>query len=404
MIKKIAFDQLRPGMFVHDLNCGWLQHPFLRNRFKVHTDEDIQKFSQYGIREVYIDTLLGLDVADAQTEEEVKAEVHEKMMKVAEAHPPRPHPRPVKEELTVARQIHHEANQAVHTIMSDIRVGKQIEVEQVDPVVERITESILRNRDALISLGRIKQRDTYTFQHSVNVCALLISFCNAMEFDANTIREAGLGGLLHDIGKMKVPLSILNKPGSLSEKEFDVMKAHVTLGRAILLETPNIPETAIIVAGQHHERYDGTGYPDKLHNEEISLFGQMASIVDVYDALTSNRIYHQGEEPTAVLRKLYEWSKFHFDEELVQRFIRTIGIYPVGSLVSLESGRLGIVIEQGQESLLKPVVRVIFDLKQGFKITPKDVDLAKPVGQGGADRIVGYELPEKWKLNPFEYI
>jgi len=404
MIKKIAFDQLRPGMFVHDLNCGWLQHPFLRNRFKVHTDEDIQKFSQYGIREVYIDTLLGLDVADAQTEEEVKAEVHEKMVQVVEAHPIRPHPRPMREELTVARQVHHEANQAVHTIMSDIRVGKQIEVEQVNPVVERITESILRNRDALISLGRIKQKDTYTFQHSVNVCALLVSFCNAMEFDAVVIREIGLGGLLHDIGKMKVPLSILNKPGSLSEKEFEVMKAHVTLGQEILQETPNIPESAIIVAGQHHERYDGTGYPGQLKYDQISVFGQMASIVDVYDALTSNRIYHTGEEPTGVLRKLYEWSKFHFDQELVQRFIRTIGIYPVGSLVSLESGRLGIVIEQGQESLLKPVVRVIFDLKQGFKLTPRDVDLGKPVGQGGADRIVGYELPDKWKLDPFEYI
>lgn len=404
MIKKIAFEDLRPGMFIHDLNCGWLQHPFLRNRFKVHSDEEIQKFAQYGIREVYIDTVLGLDVADAQTEEEVKAEVHEKMVKAVEARPVRPHPRPVKEELAVARQVHQEANQAVHAIMSDIRVGKQIEVEQVNPVVERVTESILRNRDALISLGRIKQRDTYTFQHSVNVCALLVSFCNSLEFDANVIREAGIGGLLHDIGKMKVPLSILNKPGSLNEKEFEVMKAHVTLGRDILLETPNIPETAILVAGQHHERFDGTGYPGKLHNEEISLFGQMAAIVDVYDALTSNRIYHQGEEPTGVLRKLYEWSKFHFDEELVQRFIRTIGIYPVGSLVSLESGRLGIVIEQGQESLLKPVVRVIFDLKQGFKITPKDVDLSMPVGKGGADRIVGYELPEKWKLNPFEYL
>jgi len=404
MIKKIATEQLRPGMFIHDLNCGWMEHPFMHNHFKIESHAEIEKITHIGIREVYIDTELGLDVKDAQTEEDVRAEIHEKMVKVVQAHPVRPHPRPVKEELVVAKQVHHEANQAVHSIMTDIRVGKQIEIEQVNPVVERITDSILRNRDALISLGRIKERDNYTFQHSVNVCALLVSFSNALDFEPAIIRELGIGGLLHDIGKMKVPLSILNKPGPLTEKEFEAMKSHAALGRDILRETPNIPDNAIMVAGQHHERYDGTGYPDKLKSEEISMFGQMAAIVDVYDALTSNRVYHKGEEPTGVLRKLYEWSKFHFDVELVQHFIRTIGIYPIGSLVSLESGRLAVVVEQGQESLLRPIVRVIFDLKRGFKITPMNIDLAQPVGKGGADRIVGYELPEKWKINPFDYL
>lgn len=404
MIKKIATEQLRPGMFVHDLNCGWMEHPFMHNHFKVESHAEIEKITHIGIREVYIDTELGLDVKDAQTEEDVRAEIHDKMVKVVQAHPVRPRPRPVKEEMAAAKQVHHEANQAVHSIMTDIRVGKQIEVEQIDPVVERITDSILRNRDALISLGRIKERDNYTFQHSVNVCALLVSFSNALDFEPATIREVGIGGLLHDIGKMKVPLSILNKPGPLTEKEFEAMKSHAALGRDILRETPNIPDNAIMVAGQHHERYDGTGYPDQLKSDEISRFGQMAAIVDVYDALTSNRVYHKGEEPTGVLRKLYEWSKFHFDVELVQHFIRTIGIYPIGSLVSLESGRLAVVVEQGQESLLRPIVRVIFDLKQGFKITPKNIDLSQPVGKGGADRIVGYELPEKWKINPFDYL
>jgi putative nucleotidyltransferase with HDIG domain len=262
MIKKIATEQLRPGMFIHDLNCGWMEHPFMHNRFKVEGHAEIEKITHIGIREVYIDTDLGLDVKDAQTEEDVRAEIHEKMIKVVQAHPVRPHPRPVREELVVAKQVQHEANQAVHSIMTDIRMGKQIEVEQVNPVVERITDSILRNRDALISLGRIKERDNYTFQHSVNVCALLVSFCNALDVEPNVIREVGIGGLLHDIGKMKVPLAILNKPGPLTEKEFNAMKAHAPLGRDMLRETPNIPDTAIMVTGQHHERYDGTGYPD----------------------------------------------------------------------------------------------------------------------------------------------
>ncbi len=325
------------------------------------------------------------------------------MEEVAGAAPSPPH-RSVREEITVAHKVHAEAHQVVHTLLQDVRMGKQIEREQADHVVERITESILRNRDALVSLSRIKQQDDYTFQHSVSVCALLVSFCHASGMKPEDVQEVGVGGLLHDIGKMRVPLSILNKPGRLTEEEFEVMKSHVAEGCAILEKTPGISEMARMVAAQHHERHDGTGYPGKLKGEEISAFGKMASVVDVYDALTSNRCYHKGEEPTDVLRKLFEWSKHHFDESMVQHFIRAIGIYPVGSLVRLESGRLAVVVERGEESLLRPVVRVIYDAKNHCSLTPKDVDLAKPVGQGGADRIVSHELPETWQLNPFQYL
>jgi putative nucleotidyltransferase with HDIG domain len=286
----------------------------------------------------------------------------------------------------------------VHSIMTDIRLGKQIEVEKVEPVVERVTESIFRNKDALTSLSRIKQKDNYTFQHSVSVCALLVSFTRAMEYERDVILEVGIGGLLHDIGKMKVPDAVLNKPGALTASEFTVMQSHAALGRDLLKETRDIPETAILVASQHHERFDGTGYPDKLKDGAISTFGQMAAIVDVYDALTSNRIYHKGMEPTAALKKLFEWSKFHFNEELVQHFIRVIGIYPVGSLVSLESGQLAVVVQQGEKNLLQPLVRVIFDLEKGF-ITPRDLDLAD-----SHDHIVYHELPDKWGIDPFKYI
>jgi HD-GYP domain-containing protein (c-di-GMP phosphodiesterase class II) len=160
-----------------------------------------------------------------------------------------------------------------------------------------------------------------------------------------------------------------------------------------------VPEVAIMITGQHHERYDGTGYPDKLKKDEISPLGQMASIVDVYDALTSNRVYHKGMEPTAALKKLFEWSKFHFNAGLLERFICLIGIYPVGTLVKLESGILAVVVNPGTESLLRPIVRTVFDTKRELYVTPQDIDLAKKL-----DSIVQYESPLNWGIDPFKYI
>jgi len=231
------------------------------------------------------------------------------------------------------------------------------------------------------------------------VCALLVAFSREMDFDKDVVLNAGLGGLLHDIGKMKVPDHILNKPGSLSESEFVVMKSHAALGRDLLRQTPGIPDIAVSITGQHHERVDGTGYPDKLKKDEISTFGQMAAIVDVYDALTSDRVYHKGMEPTAALKKLFEWSKFHFNPEMVQRFICLIGIYPVGSLVKLESGMLAVVITAGTESLLRPVVRIVFDIKRNHFVTPYDIDLSNKL-----DQIIQYESPHSWSINPFDFI
>lgn len=401
MIKRIRSDQLKPGMFIHDLNCGWMEHPFALNAFKINDEKTIAKIISSGIRELYIDASKGLDVADAQTHEEFHAELNEKITALAEKHVIKSlPPTPLKEEIHMAKTIHSEAHQVVHTLMSDIRMGKQIELAKTTPVVEHITDSIFRNRDAFISLSRIKNKDEYTFQHSVSVCALLVAFTRTMEYEDDVIMEAGTGGLLHDIGKMKIPDHILNKPGPLVDSEFSVMQSHAAIGRELLKQTPGVPELAVMITGQHHERHDGTGYPDKLKGDEISHLGQMASIVDVYDALTSNRIYHQGLEPTAALKKLFEWSKFHFNPDLVQHFICMIGIYPVGSLVRLKSGLLGVVINSGSENLLRPVVRVVFDIKHERSITPHDIDLSAQLD----DSIVQHESSHSWGINPFQYI
>ena len=403
MTKKISIAQLKPGMYVSDIGSDWMSHPFLRSAFAVKDEAMVQKIAESGIHELYIDPERGDDVADAPTKQEVVEELEREMLEAATA------PAPARkitaaEELVRARKIHGEANLIIRNIMQDVRLGKQVTIEKAEPVVEKLTDSILRNGGALLSLCRVKNKDDYTFQHSVSVCALQVSFCRALGLDAGTIHLAGVGGLLHDIGKVKVPDKILNKPGRLTEDEFTVMKCHVVESRKILSETEGISETSIQVAAQHHERHDGSGYPEGLKGEAISQMGQMAAICDVYDAITSNRVYHKGMAPHEALRKIFEWSKFHFNPVLVQSFLRAIGIYPVGTLVMLESGRMGVVLEQAEGNLLQPTVRVFYDSKREQYLPPQEVDLSKPLGHGGGDKITSHEAPEKWGMDPMKFL
>ena len=403
MIKKIRVEQLKPGMYIHDMNCGWMEHPFFSGSLMVKNEKTIGQIIGNGIREVYIDTGKGLDVVDAPTESEVKAEIEHRMIALVQQ-TGQAESASLHDELAKSRKVHSEANRIVHSIMQDVRIGKQIELEQVDPVVEHLTDSILRNKDALLSLCRIKQKDDYTFLHSVSIGALLISFARALGLDRNVIRLLGIGGMLHDIGKMKVPDEVLNKPGKLSDEEFAIMKSHVVYSRDILSETPGIDQISLDVAAQHHERHDGSGYPLGLKGSEMSVYGQMAAIVDVYDAITSDRCYHKGMEPTVALRKMFEWSRFHFNPELIHTFVRTIGIYPVGTLVMLESGKIGIVIAQNDKTLTQPLVRVVFNSRKIHYVAPEDIDLSKPFGKGGEDRIVSHESPAKWGIDPQKFL
>jgi putative nucleotidyltransferase with HDIG domain len=400
MIKKVPTTELKLGMFIHDLNCGWMEHSFLRNSFMLRREGDLLKLQESAIREVYIDTVKGLDCSWAPTREEVRADLTARMLEGAHATPPPPDVHTTHaEELVFARQIMHEANAVIHSVLDDARLGRQIQVERVQPAVRRITASILRNQGTLVSLCRLREGDSYTFQHSVSVATLLVAFARAVGLDLKDVHEAGMGGMLHDLGKMRVPDHILNKPGKLTDEEYRIMKDHVVLGVEVLKATPDISLTVMQVASEHHERYEGSGYPNRLKGEAISQLGRMAAIVDVYDALTSNRIYHKGMEPTDALTKLFEWSDHHFDPLLVQYFIQAIGIYPVGSLVRLESGRLAVVIEQGAQDLLHPKVRVVFDLVRRQALAPFDLDLAT-----GEDAIAASVNPGEWELDPFDYL
>lgn len=403
MIKKIPVSSLKTGMYLHDLNVGWMDHPFVRSQFTIANEAEIAKIIDLGVRELYIDTARGLDIGDhAPTAKEVKAEIEAEIRKAIDE------PLLIRvsaaEEMARARKVHQQAHKVVRSVMADVRLGQAVQMEQVEEVVEAITESILRNAGALIGLSGIKDKDEYTFLHSVSVCTLLVTFARSMGMDAESVRLAGIGGLLHDTGKMKVPNEILNKPGKFSDEEFAIMKTHPEEGWKIIREIPGIHEVPLDITLHHHERVDGSGYPHKLAGDEISQFAKMAAIVDVYDAITSDRCYHKGMPAPEGLRKLWEWSKFHFDPQLVQAFMRTVGIYPVGSLVKLESGRLAVVIDQNEGSLLTPTVKAIFSTKSNAYIQPLEIDLSKPMGKGGADRVVSHEDPAKWKIDIGRYL
>lgn len=403
MFKKVDSSQLKVGMYVHDLSCDWMTHPFMRNRFLLRSDDEIRKIIAAGIHDVVIDNSKGLDVQDAPTVAQAAAAIERELVQIASA------PQLVTRvslgmELARATQLRKQATGLVRTVMADVRLGNAVDLDRVQPMVEDITESILRNPGALVGLLRIKTKDDYTFLHSISVCALMVAFCRSRGLDAATTRQAGLGGLLHDTGKALVPDAILNKPGPLSPEEFALVKRHPRDGHAILLQTPEVGPIPLDITLHHHERRDGSGYPDGLAGDAIGELAQMAAIVDVYDALTSERSYHKAIPAADALRKIYEWSRFHFNPMFAQDFMRCVGIYPVGTMVKLESGRLAVVIEAHESNLLAPKVNVFFSTRSNAYIKPETVDLSRGLGFGGGDKIVGHESAAKWQVDPMRFL
>ena len=403
MLKKIDSSQLRVGMAIHDLDCGWMEHPFVRARFVLTSEDEIRKIVQAGIRGVVIDCSRGLDVAEAPTLAETQAQTEKEVAEIA-ARPVKPARTTLADEMQRAVNIRRQAVGLVRTVMQDARLGKAVELDNVSPVVQNIIESILRNSGALLGLVRIKTKDDYTFLHSVSVCTLLVAFCRSRGMDDETIYQAGIGGLLHDTGKALVPDHILNKAGRLTDEEFAIIRKHPRDGYDILRQTPEIGQIPLDITLHHHERRDGSGYPDRQAEGQISELAQMAAIVDVYDAITSDRCYHKGMPAADALRKIYEWSKFHFSPSLTQEFMRCVGIYPVGTMVMLESGRLGVVVEPHESNLLTPKVNVFFNTRSQTYIRPELLDLSRALGFGGGDKIVRHESPEKWRVDPNRFL
>jgi HD-GYP domain-containing protein (c-di-GMP phosphodiesterase class II) len=408
MLKKINIEHLRVGMHLHELCGSWMEHPFWRTRFVINDPKDIRLIAESGITEVWIDIKKGIDVPlESESKEQVEAEVDAALVKTAAAPPPPappkvpPKPVAMAEEVQRAVKICAEAKSAVVSMFHEVRMGKAISAEAAGELVDEISSSVMRNPGALISLARLKTADDYTYMHSVAVCALMVALAGKLGLDEKQTRDAGMSGLLHDLGKAMMPMEVLNKPGKLTDEEFRIIKSHPEEGHRLLLEGGTVGAVPLDVCLHHHEKVDGSGYPHRLKDEQISEFAKMGAVCDVYDAITSNRPYKSGWDPAESIRKMTEWCNGHFDARIFQGFVRSIGIYPVGSLVRLSSGRLAVVIEQSEKSLLTPRIKVFFSTKSQVYIPPELIDLTRP---GVSEKIVAREDPAKWGIKNMDQL
>lgn len=390
-------------MFIQELKGSWMDHPFWKKAFKLEDPADLIKLQKSVIKEVVIDISKGLDVAEPETLTAAQPEITEKPQeKVApiEAAPvrqERPKPKRVTadEERARAKQVISASKKAVASMFGDARMGKAIKAEAAMQFVDDIASSVMRNEGALISLVRLKTKDDYTYMHSVAVCALMVALANELGLSEAEAKQAGLAGLLHDIGKAAIPMDVLNKPGALSDDEFALVKLHPERGHEMLLQAGIGDPVALDVCLHHHEKVNGAGYPHKLKTEQISLFAKMGAVCDVYDAITSNRPYKAGWEPGVSLQRMAQWEG-HFDDTIFKAFVKSVGIYPIGSMVLLKSGKLAVVIDQSPKSLLTPIVKVFFSTRSKSRLPIDIVDLSKP---GVQDSIVGHEDPALWGIH-----
>ncbi|HEY4212746.1 MAG TPA: HD-GYP domain-containing protein [Steroidobacteraceae bacterium] len=388
MLKKIPVNQLTVGMFIHGFEESWLKHPFWRNKFLIRDEATLREIQKSGVKTCLIDISQGDDVKPVKPLESAAT------LKVLETPAARPKKVEMADELQRAAQLRARSAETMRHMFTEVRLGNAIEPDVCAPLVDDVVESINRHPDALLSLARLKTADEYTYMHSVAVCALMVSLGRQLGFSDGQCREAGMAGMMHDLGKAAMPQDVLNKPGKLTDEEFAIIKQHPVRGYEMLAPGPKITDGVRDVARHHHERFDGTGYPDRLAGEKISQLARMSAVCDVYDAVTSDRPYKAGWDPAHSLSQMASW-KGHFDPAIFQMFVKSVGIYPTGSLVRMKSGRLAVVMEQNTAILTKPIVKLFFSTKAGLPLKPQVLDLSNA---NTSDQIESRELPENWNF------
>lgn len=397
MQKIIKVSDLQPGMYLFKICGAWVEHSFWKEHF-VLTNEHINLLKQKDIVEVVVDF-------SKSTLNTTKSS-HHNVFNVTSSIPSQEDVSPTRnvdktsfsKEVQQAKSIIKNARMVVQKLFTQARMGHTINSEEVNLLVNEIGDSLLRHENALISLVSIKNKDNYTYMHSIAVCALMTLLSIKLGHNEQQKQQAGIAGLLHDIGKIFVPLEILNKPGQLTDKEFDVMKKHSSQGYELLKSFHNVSADVLNVCLHHHEKYNGTGYPSQLKGEDIPLITRMATICDTYDAITSDRPYKKAWSPTFAIKQMSQWTG-HFDPVIFRAFVSTLGIYPVGSIVKLNNGHVGVVVEKCETNLLTPKVKTFFSSKNNLRIPPAVIDLSQP---NIVEKILSYD--NSFKLQDIEHI
>ncbi|MBI5375472.1 MAG: HD-GYP domain-containing protein [Candidatus Schekmanbacteria bacterium] len=407
MIKKVRVEELETGMFIVDINAPWCYHPFFTNKIRVKGTKEIDKLKKYQINEVYIDTDLGKDSKQTVPIEKANKTIETKIKLTFSALSEKPatiekaitkeKAHPNNDELEFAKETYEKTKKTITDELQKIRLEKLVTPEHIEQSITLIVDSITQNPEPMLIMTNLQTNDEYTFKHSINVAVLSILFGTHLNFSKKDLEIIGIGGLLHDCGKMKIPQEILNKPGLLSPDEFLEIKKHPDFGADFLESTGLFDRRSVLVALQHHEKYSGGGYPTGNSGDRISIFGMMVAIADVYDALTSDKPYKKSILPFEALKKLYEWKDDHFNPSLVEHFIKALGIYPIGSLVKLNNRYMGIVISNKKTPLLQPEILLVSDNNNRFLSNKKIINREEQAN----------DQPDNWEisevLNPNDY-
>ncbi|MBF0187099.1 MAG: HD-GYP domain-containing protein [Magnetococcales bacterium] len=368
MIKKISVSDLQPGMHIHSIVDVVSSDPLLRGNRLVHSSSEVRHIQSHGVKELFIDTDKGDDTRSGPSFAEISATLQDQIRELAggdavakEAPPPQTETElhRIGAEIEEASQLVHEASLMVGEIMKDARMGRNIDARPISEPIRQMKEMIERSPDAMIALALLRKSDDETLRHSLNVGILLMLFTRSLGMNSTVVEQAGTAGFLHDIGKIRIPDSLLNKKGKLNPGELSVIRQHVKHALQLLDGTPGLTPLMTTIIKQHHERIDGSGYPHGLSGSNIHKLGQMVGIVDVYDAITSKRSYRGPIESHIALREIMRWAGTLFTQSLCEQFIRCIGIYPVGSLLELRNGTFALVIQNNRSALLHPVIKTI---------------------------------------------
>lgn len=371
MKQKLEPHELRIGMYVCDLDRPWLESPFLFQGFLIEDTKIIDELTDY-CDYIYIDTERG----DAkQTPAAEPARTFNPAEKTI-PNTPRSYNVRFEDEIGPARSLREKTEQYMQQLFKDLRAGKSISSTEIQHLVGGMVSSILRNPDALVLLSTLREHDEYAVAHSINVCTLCLAFGRYLGMPAEALTELGIGALLHDVGEVRLPVELLHKTGLLSNSETQLMRTHTKHGADILRKNKDLPPTSIEIALSHHERSNGQGYPNGLTENDISQYAKIVGLIDVYDSVTTAKLHGHCITSTEALKNMYNWRNDLFDGHLIEEFIQCLGIYPVGSIVELNTGEVGIVISVGPENRLQPKLMLVRDEAKKPYTPPRIINLA----------------------------
>ncbi|MBU1231204.1 MAG: HD-GYP domain-containing protein [Proteobacteria bacterium] len=385
MHQLIKRKHLQPGMFVVSYGQGTFHSPLVRVAAHIFSPSQIDELVPADVEDVLIDTsgAMPLPLADRVP---VGA----------------PFSVEFGEELHIARKLYSDALDYVKTFVDGVRKGTDINLSQATALVDSFIESVFRNESAAVTLFKLRGFDEYTYTHSLNVSILAVLLGKHLGLDKAALLNLGLAGLLHDAGKARVPTEILNKPGRLTESEFEVVKIHPLESVKILRRQKDMPVEVLRAVLEHHERHDGSGYPQGLKGEAIGSLSRIIAVVDVYDALTSQRVYKEAMAPTKALGMMFQWRGQQFAAQDIDNFIRCIGVFPVGSFVRLSGGEFAVVSGINAQRPTRPEVKVVLDARMRPQL-PRLLNLWVVEGTAEAQDIAEVLNPAEHKidLEPF---